>query len=243
MSGDGVAFVTMVRDEPVFLPIWLGYYERLVPRAHLFVVLDGLDLPVPAGLDGVQLLRVPKGRIGAGWDEARWRMLSALTSSLCERFDVVVTNDVDELILHDPAMGGSLMTDLLAASDLGVISPFAFEIVHRPDIEPAPLDLNRPLLRQRSHGRINAAYCKPCITSRSLRWSIGGHHSDFPVLNLSRSLYLFHLRAMDSDLLRQRQMQRRDMVADSEGRLRPGIAGGGWSRGQKKRSRASWLTS
>lgn len=226
-----IAFVTMVRDEPLFLPLWVRYYSRIAPRDHLFVVCDGLDQQLPPGAEGCQILRLPQGSIGPGWDEARWRMLSALSHALLERFDVVVLNDVDELVALDPAHGDDLHGALAEAREIGVISPFAIELVHRTDLEPDALRPDLPILRQRRYGRINASYCKPCITARKVNWSIGGHSADFPDLHLSRKLFLFHLRAMDAGMLMERQLKRRSHVAGADGRPVAGVAGGGWARG------------
>jgi len=223
-----IAFVTMVRDEPVFLPLWIAHYSRISPRDHMFVVIDGLDQALPQQLEGLQVLRLPQVPVEPGWDAARWRMLTAFANALLERFDVVVLNDVDELIVLDPRHGDDLLAALAEAKEIGVISPFAVEVVHRPDLEHGPLRLDLPILRQRRHVRINSSYAKPCITARAIRWSLGGHASDYPDLHLSRKLYLFHLRAMDRDMMLARQARRRQLVSDAQGDLVPGVAGPSW---------------
>ena len=226
-----IAFVTMVRDEPVFLPIWIRHYAAVVPPEHLFVICDGFDLPVPDVPPGLQVLRVPQIPVTPGFEAGRWRMLTSFANALLERFDVVVLNDVDELIVVDPAAGCDLRTAVAEACDIGVISPFAVELVHRLDLEPEPFDPGQPVLRQRRHVRINAAYAKPCITARPIRWSLGGHTADFPTLHLSRKLYLFHLRAMDREMMLARQAKRRLLVSDANGKVIAGVAGPSWSVG------------
>lgn len=221
----------MVRDEPIFLPIWLHYYERFVPRSNLFILFDGLEAPIPDAVAGCQTLRVPLLEVGPGWDTARWNMLTAWTHMLLERFDVVVINDVDELIVLDPDFGTDLPAALAEARDVGVISPFAIELVHRRDLEPAALNPAQPILQQRRFGRINVSYCKPCILARQVRLSLGGHNSTFPTLHLSRKLFLFHLRLMDYHVLLSRQAQRRALVSDKTGAIVEGVAGHGWRRG------------
>jgi len=140
-----------------------------------------------------------------------------------------VLNDVDELIVLDPAVPGELATALAEAREAGVISPFAVELIHRHDLEPEPLDPGRPILQQRRHVRINSAYAKPCIIARPIRWSLGGHTSDFPEFHLSRKLFLFHLRAMDRDMMRARQVKRLRLVSDASGTPMAGVAGPSWS--------------
>jgi len=232
-----IACVTMIRDEPVFLPRWVAHWRKMLPEAQLFVLIDGFDQPAPVAADGCQVLFLPRRPPGPGWDLSRWRMLSQFVAALLERFDVVVMNDVDELIVLDPVAGGDMAEALAEARDIGVISPFAIEVVHRTDLEPDPLDPEMSVLGQRRFGRINASYCKPCIVARPVNWSIGGHYSSHPDLHLSRKLFLFHLRAMDAGLLRARQAARFAMVTDAAGRVVEGVAGGGWSRGADETER------
>lgn len=224
-----IAFVTMVRDEPVFLPIWIRHYARIVPPEHLFVICDGFDLPSPDAPRGVQILHVPQIPVTPGFEEGRWRMLTGFANALLERFDVVVLNDVDELIVVEPQAGCDLLTAVAQAVEIGVISPFAVELVHRLDLETAAFDAAQPVLRQRRFVRINAAYAKPCITARPIRWSLGGHTADFAKLHLSPHLYLFHLRAMDRDMMLARQAKRRKLVSDDTGKVVAGVAGPSWS--------------
>lgn len=228
-----IAFVTMVRNEPFFLPRWIAHYARHVPKSQLFILLDGGDQEPVAEAQGCQIITLPRLPPSAGWDRNRWDLLAAFSRTLLTRFEVVVVNDVDELIVPDPQSGEGLVSALLRARDCGVLSPFALEIIHRLDREPS-FDPARPVLEQRRHARVNASYCKPCILSKPVHWSVGGHYSDFPTLSLDKTLYLFHLRFLDLDMLGRRQESRNLIVsAPQQGEGNAGvrktdIAGSGW---------------
>lgn len=222
---DSIAFTTMVGDEPIFLPIWIGYYSRFVPKDQLFILVDGMDRTLPPEAEGCQVIRLPRSAPGPGWDVARWQMITAFTQTLLHRFQVVAFNDVDEILVLDPAQGGELIASLMRARDIGVISPFAIEVIHRTDLE-APFNPALPVLGQRRFGRLNASYCKPCITARPLRWSLGGHYADFPTLHLDRHVFLFHLRYLDHAYLLERQASRQAMMVNAD------VAGAGWAKGQ-----------
>jgi hypothetical protein len=224
-----IAFVTMVRDDHVFLRLWVDYYARHVPRQHLFILLDGFDQTPPDFTAGCQIITLPRCTPGPGWDMRRWVMLADFNATLLGRFDVVVLNDVDEIIVPDPASGVSLLDALARAREVGVISPFAVEVVHRYDICPAPLDPAQPILRQRPHVRIHSSYSKPCITSVPVRWSLGGHQSDFSNLHLDPALFLFHLRFVDRDMLLERQAMRHSLMQVPAPREQE-IAGNGWAK-------------
>ena len=78
----------MIRDEPVFLPIWAAHWRRVVPPEHMFILIDGLDQPIPEGVRDCQVIRLPRRPLTPGWDEARWRMLSAFAASLLDYYIV-----------------------------------------------------------------------------------------------------------------------------------------------------------
>ncbi len=226
----GIAFATMVGDEPFFLPIWIDYYARFVPKDQLFILVDGAQRVLPPQAQGCQILTLPHLVPGPGWDRLRWQMISDFTRLLLGRFDVVVFNDVDEIIVADPGCDTGLLDLIGRAREVGVISPFAIEVLHRLDLEPHALHAGAPILSQRRFGRINASYCKPCITARALTFSLGGHYSDFPQLHLDPQLFLFHLRFADHTMLLARQANRQGLMAGTHKGVE-GVAGAGWSKG------------
>jgi len=220
----GLAVVTMVRGDALFLDIWARYWRRFVPAASMVVVLDGPQDALPKACDGCQILTLPPVAAFDGFDRARWNFLSHLASALSARFEAVLLTDVDEIVVLDPGAGDDPAAYILGRAE-EVINPFAMEIVHRIDLEPA-FDPARPVLAQRRYGRINASYCKPCITRGPIRWSMGGHQSDHGALHLSPDLYLLHLRYLDLGILRARQALRRGRIAEGSG----DVAGHGWSK-------------
>jgi hypothetical protein len=225
-NSDSIAFATMVGDEPIFLPIWINHYSRFVAKSQLFILVDGQDRILPPESVGCQIIWLPQLAPSPGWDVARWQLITSFTATLLHRFGVVAFNDVDELLVLDPATEGTLLDALNRARDLGVISPFAVEVVHRIDLRPDALNPTQPILRQRPHCRLNASYCKPCVTSLPVTWSLGGHCSTHPDLHLDPQLYLFHLRYVDHGLLLDRQASRNAMMVTGD------VAGAGWSKGR-----------
>ena len=223
MKAKRLAVVTMVRDDPFFLSIWASYWRRFVDPGDMTVILDGPHDALPEACDGCQILTLPDVRAYTGFDTDRWTFLSHFASALTARYDAVLLGDVDELVVLDPKVGDDPAAYILDRAE-PVISPFALEIVHRLDLEPA-FDPDRRVLAQRRYGRINASYCKPCITRVPIRWTVGGHHSDHDRLALSDDLFLLHLRYLDHDMLRARQAKRLSRIGEAEG----SAAGAGWS--------------
>lgn len=224
MADAKIAFATMVRNEPIFLPIWIRYYAAIVPKSQLFILLDGDDQDLPAEAEGCQIVTLQRWQQSEGWDDRRWQIISEFASDLLKNFDVVCFNDVDELLVQDPASGIDLFTALSAARGGKVLTPFALEMVHRRDLEPEDVRLDQPILGQRRYARINSNYAKPCITSVPLRWNLGGHKSTHPELLMPDGLYLLHLRYFDRGILNARQQERLDLIEAAGDEA----AGAGW---------------
>jgi len=219
----------MVRNEDFFLRLWVKYYTQFVPRENMFILVDGPESALPDGLEGCQIITFPQGAVGPGWDVRRWNFLSQFASALTTRFDLVVGGDVDEIIVLDPQVGDDPFAHVLCETTAPVISPFAIEVVHRVDLE-GELDQSRPVLAQRAFGRVNMWYSKPCIIRTPVQWGLGQHFSTHPELHLSPTLYNFHLRFVDYDMLMHRQESRVAHVSNADGKVVKGVAGAGWQQ-------------
>jgi hypothetical protein len=195
------AAVTMVHNEPVFLPIWLGYYSRYFSPDDIYV----LDNDTTDGsTDGGGFVRIPVAHDSV---DHEWmaRTLSGFQNELLERYDVVLVTDVDEIVAPLPEWG-----DLGAYIDRmneEFVNPLGYEILHLPDREP-PLDLRRPILDQRGHWFANDAYDKPTLATGPMTWVPGLHKSADGRHNYDPDLRLIHLHRMDYELCRHRHRSR-----------------------------------
>lgn len=185
-----VAAVTMVYNEPEFVPLWVRHYGGQVGAAHCYVVDHGSEDGSTAGLGAVNVLRIPRSPKD---DPKRTRFLSSFCSSLLEWYDAVIHVDVDELILPDPECCATL-ADYAAAMPADVVSAVGLNIHHVPDLE-GEFDPARPVGAQRRWVRFTSAMCKPVILRKPLRWAPGFHCSDAPLA--FGDLFLFHLRYHD----------------------------------------------
>ncbi|WP_170569326.1 hypothetical protein [Ruegeria atlantica] len=226
---DNVAIWTMVRNENFFLRLWVEYYSKFVPRRNLFILVDGADSEVPDNLEGCTLIVLPQDDPSPGWDQRRWEFLSSFASSLTLRYDVVIGGDVDEVITVDPEVGQDPIQFILEDTTADVIAPFAIDLIHRIDLED-DFDPSRGVLEQRSFGRINTLYSKPCIIRKPVTWSLGQHFSSNPGRELSDKLFLFHLKYLDHGMLIERQRERLQQISNANSQMVNGVAGRGWYR-------------
>jgi Glycosyl transferase family 2 len=195
------AVITIVHNEPVFLPIWLRYYSRFYAPEDIYV----LDNDSPAGA-------VPDGgfvRIPAAHDSVdhAWMVetIQGLQHELLDRYDNVLVTDVDEIVVPHPRTGD--LGDYLDRFDEEWVNCLGYELLHMREREP-PLEPERPILAQRSHWFYNDAYDKAALATVPMSWRPGLHgRTDFSY-NLDPDLRLIHLHRMDYDLCLARHRTR-----------------------------------
>jgi len=132
------AVITMVNNEPVFLPIWLGYYSRFFAPEDIYV-LDN-DSPDEA-IERGGFVRIPVSHTGL---DNLWMVgkIEALQRELLESYDTVLVTDVDEIVAPDPALG--TLGDYLDRFNEPWVNCLGYELLHMKDTEP-PLALDRPV--------------------------------------------------------------------------------------------------
>lgn len=206
-----VAFVTMVYDDAFFLDIWVKYYSRFTERRNLYVITHGPQDYAHEIAAGCNIVEVNRRAPYRAMDSDRFHLVNHFCSGLNYMFDWVVYNDVDELLVLDPEVGPDPVAYIDALDTRQeVVSALGVEIIHRVDLE-SDYDPRRAMLAQRKYMRLNAWYCKPCVTSIPLRWGPDGHGSEHGTYNLSDDLYLFHLKWFDQKFHTDRHQDRLNM--------------------------------
>lgn len=200
--GKTLAVVTMVYNEPDFLPIWLRYYSGQVGRRNCFVIDHGSDDGSTAHLDGLSQVILPRTPTD---ERRRAEYVSMFCTSLLQWYDFVAYADVDEILVADPRRHKTLL-EYCTAAPHAVTTAFGMNLIHRLHHETA-LDLARPVLEQRQWVVPAASMCKPLLTRVPIRWDPGFHSSDAPLA--FDDLLLFHLAYVDLPIARRRQAKRR----------------------------------
>jgi hypothetical protein len=195
------ALITIVHNEPVFLPIWLRYYSRFFAPEDIFV-LDNDS--APGTLPEAGFVRIPASHDTV---DHTWmvRTVERLQHELIERYDMVLVTDVDEIVAPHPRcgdLGGYL-------DDFGEewVNCIGYELLHQPDREPA-IDLSAPILAQRSCWFINGGYDKPALATTPMHWRPGFHGRQDFGMRFDPDLRLIHLHRMDYDLCLARHRAR-----------------------------------
>jgi hypothetical protein len=198
------AAITIVHNEPVFLPIWLGYYGRFFEPEDLYV-LDNDTTDGSTDGDGFVRIPAPHDRADNAW---MVQTVERLQHELIEGdYDVVLVTDVDEIITPTPEWG--TLGDYIDELDDWWVNAIGYELIHLADREQ-PLDPSRPILDQRGYWYANGAFNKPAIATGPMSWLPGFHHRSDRQLNYDPDLRLIHLHRMDFELCRARHLSRKD---------------------------------
>jgi hypothetical protein len=199
-AGRSRALITMVHDEPVFLPLWLRYYSRFFAPGDIHV-LDNETTDGSTDRDGFVRIPVEHGTVDHAW---MVRTIEDLQHELLGRYDMVLVTDVDEIVVPSPAVG--TLGDYLDRFDEEWVNCLGYEVIHVAG--EAPLDPDRPILAQRGHWFFNDAYDKAALATVPLRWKPGFHGRADQHFNLEPDLRLVHLHRVDRDICRERHRTR-----------------------------------
>lgn len=206
-----MAAMTMLRGDHFYLRRWVDYYGAQLGREHCYVLMHGEDPKIREIAEGCNVILLPYDASRWSFNQRRWQMMSLFTSGFTRYYNWVLCGDVDEIVVVDPAVAGGLLDYLgrFEGKPPRVITPFALEVVHNPTLEPEPITEGRNILDVRRIFRLNANYCKPCITRNRITFAPGGHFADEKEGHLDPALYLFHLRFVDYQMTHDRLATRR----------------------------------
>jgi hypothetical protein len=191
------AIITMVHNEPVFLPIWLRYYSRFFAPQDMFV-FDNETSDGSTDRDGFVRIPVQHDSVDHTW---MVRTIEGFQHELLDRYDVVIVTDVDEIIAPVPQLG--TLGEYLDYFDEAWVNCLGYELIHMKDREP-PLRLDRAILEQRRYWFFNGGYDKAALATVPMSWRPGFHGREDFQFNPDPDLRLIHLHRMDYEICRER---------------------------------------
>jgi hypothetical protein len=197
-----LAMVTMVRNEAVFLPVWLRYHGSQVGQENCFVIDLGSDDGSTSEIGRASRVRVPAIQVS---DASLVTFISKFCFTLMHSYDFVAYCEVDEFLVCDPAIAANLR-EFCATVCSAVVTAFGLDVVASPDRD-APIDWSRPILQQRRLVRPNSRIAKP-VLSRSSIAPTGGPHPFDDALSFE-GLFNFRLAFADRDTEARRRAGRR----------------------------------
>lgn len=197
------AVLTIVRNESVFFPIWLGYYSRFFAPDDIYV-LDHETSDGSTARDGFVRIPVTHETVDHAW---MVRTMEAKQHELLDRYDVVLVTDVDEIVAPAPELG--TLGDYIDRFEEAFVNCLGYELIHMLDRE-GPFDPSRKVLEQRGYWFANDIYDKPALATEPLSWRPGFHRTTDGSMRPDPDLYLIHLHRMDYEICLARHRYRRE---------------------------------
>jgi len=195
------AVLTMVHNEPVFLPIWLRYYSRFFAAEDIYV-LDHDTADGSTDRDGFVRIPVSRDSVDRIW---MVRTMEAHQRELQGRYDAVLVTDVDEIVAPRPEYGN--LAEYIDRLDEEFVNCLGYEVIQMVDRE-GPFEESRGVLEQRGHWFPNAAYNKPALATEPCRWEPGFHGREDGRKQVDPDLLMVHLHRMDYEICLDRHRER-----------------------------------
>lgn len=207
-SGKTIAVISMARNDEFFIPGWMRYYGSQFGHENLFLILDGMDQPLPAGHEKINVIRLPHRTFSrARGDSNRSKIVSHIAKALFYRYEIIIAHDIDEILVADPDQGLSLGDYLARPVKYAALSALGLDVGQHLELEKA-IDPERPFLEQRSFAHVSARYTKPVVATRPVNWGSGFHRVRGRNFHIDPNLYLFHFGMVDYEISKAKKDDR-----------------------------------
>lgn len=208
MSGENsksFGVISMARNDGFFIPGWIRYYGLRFGYENIFLILDGLDQPLPADHELINVIRLPHRALSrASGDSNRSKIISCFAKALFYRYDIIIAHDIDEILVVDPDTGQSLGDYLSGSLKHASLSALGLDVGQHLELEKA-IDPGRPFLEQRSFAHVSARYTKPVVATRPVNWGAGFHRVKGRNFHIDPNMYLFHFGMVDYERSKARK--------------------------------------
>jgi hypothetical protein len=188
------AVLTIVKNESIFLPIFLRYYGQFFDAEDIYV-LDHGTTDGSTDVGGFRREIVDHPFVDHTWMRDT---VQARQHELLQSYEVVLVCDVDEIIAPNPRKYDGL-GDYIDRMSADYVNCRGVEVIHMKDTEPR-IDLSRNILDQRHWWFRNYIYSKPLLSRVPQQWVPGFHHREDGTSNQDLQLLLIHLHRMDYEL-------------------------------------------
>lgn len=199
------ALFTNVCSEPIFLPVWLSYYSKFFPGEDIYLITNNIvDDSIKKAKGKYGVIEVPRESLTV-YSEYQYKnlqdpavivkLLESFLWELLDEYELVVTCDIDELIIPDTDKYKDF-GDYLEKNTKDIDYCTGYEVMQ--DNSEADIDYTKPLLKQRKYWRRDDFYDKPYILKKKIQWVPGRHGLITDVRSPNNpELFLVHLHRFD----------------------------------------------
>lgn len=201
------AIFVMVKNEEIFLPIWLKYYSRYFDAADIYVFdHNSTDGSIQKCLKEFSFNVIPL-RYPLSFDHDWFKFVASnAQKKLLKHYEYVIFTDVDEIILPNPQTHKGL-DDYLLKLKKPYVRCVGYELIHVSSKEN-PFDSSKSILSQRKFWSFSELYNKTLISKQPIHWTSGFHDVHYLNLKVEEDLLLIHLHRLDFETCRKKTFER-----------------------------------
>lgn len=171
------AVFSMMRDEDIFLPLWLKHYTKYFDDVHIITHYVG---PTPDHSELHNLYNFTEFFIMAdSFHDIDFlkQTVGDYQKKLLETNKIVLMAEADEFIVTDPKYFNNLTEymDWFEKSDKQWVTCTGYEVLGDEELK---LDVTKPLLAQRKYWYLCNPYCKTLMAKEPLEWAHGFHYTE-----------------------------------------------------------------
>jgi hypothetical protein len=210
------AIFVMVKNEKIFLPIWLKYYSRYFPGDDIYVFDHKSDDGSVEECTTRYKFRKIRLEYPFSFDHPWFKFVAgSMQKRLLEHYEYVLFTDVDEILLPLPGLYAGL-DDYINKLKKTYVRCRGFELIHLKDREDV-YDSNKSVLSQREYWHKNKWFNKTLLSRRPLEWRVGFHQVSRIMPHFDNNLMLVHLHKFDYDYCWNKSLERSKLQwADEE---------------------------
>ncbi|MCU6673730.1 hypothetical protein [Leclercia adecarboxylata] len=208
------AIVTMVKDDLFFLDIMIKHYQRHL-EADYFIIdhASSIDVQSWATINhpnlNINVITIPNIPFD---DRFKSAAISSIANICAACYEVTISSDADEIVM--PFESSDSLQNTLDNLEHTFSAPVGVEFVHNTNLENE-YDSNKDLTEQRNTFFFTSGYSKPVIWKKQSHFSPGLHGIDQPYSIVSK-LALVHLRSVDFNQIKSRQVARMNSILSDE---------------------------
>jgi len=171
------AIFSMMRNEVVFMPMWLDYYGRFFDNIYILHHYTDKKPDLSDLHEKYKFREIPLKHINK--HDTKWlnKTIMDQQKKLLKKYDVVLFAEADEFIIVDPFRWKDLgeYLDWFQKSDKDFVTCSGREVLQ---CEEPPINLKESILPQRKYWWYFDSYYKTLLSKIPLNWAFGFHYTD-----------------------------------------------------------------
>lgn len=206
------AIFTTVKNENVFLPIWLRHYQKYFANEDIYVLdhqsTDGSTLNLPVNVTLIQNEYV---------GDHQWmaKVASDYQKELLKNYECVIFAESDEIIYSIEKPFDQSIDDFIQSNDLYATCN-GYSVIQDLQNESV-LCFGDHIFEKRNYWYKDAAEDKTLISKIPLEWNWGFHTLRGRNNNHNNTFYLAHLHRFDLETMVQRHKTRTSFKQKNDG--------------------------